>query len=136
MDEYSKPLPTVTPDNEPFWDACKRHLLALQKCKDCDNLRLPGPICPNCLCMEAEWTPLSGRGKLFAWTIIHQRYHKGFAEETPYNVAIVELEEGPRLLTNIVDCANEDLRVDMAVDVVFDDVTEEITLPRFKPNAE
>ena len=76
---------------------------------------------------------MSGRGKLYTWTVIHQRYHPGFAEEIPYNVSIVELEEGPRLTTNIIGCTNDDLRVGMEVEVVFDDVTEEITLPKFKP---
>jgi uncharacterized OB-fold protein len=83
--------------------------------------------------MDSGWVKVSGRGKLYTWTIIHQRYHPGFTEEVPYNVAIVELDDGPRLFTNIVGCENEDLHVGMEVEVVFDDVTEEISLPRFKP---
>ncbi len=105
----------------------------LQKCGDCDTLRHPSPICGNCLSMDSEWVAMSGRGKLYTWTVVHQRYHPGFAEETPYNVAIVELEEGPRLLTKIVDCPNDNLYIGMEVEVVFEDVTEEIALPKFKP---
>ena len=133
MEEYNKPLPEITTDNKPFWDACKRHELSLQKCLNCGCLRHPSPICWNCLSMDSEWVTVSGRGKLYTWTIIHQRYHPGFIEEIPYNVAIVELYEGPRLLTNIVDCSNDDLSVGMELEVTFDDVTDDITLPRFKP---
>ena len=133
MDEYSKPLPEITPDNKPFWDACKRHELSLQRCQDCGHLRLPSPICQKCLSMNSGWVSVSGRGKVYTWTTLFQRYNPAFADELPYNVAIVELEEGPRLITNIVGCNNEDLRIGMEVEVVFEDVTEEITLPRFKP---
>jgi uncharacterized OB-fold protein len=133
MEEYGKPLPEVTPDNKPFWDACKRGELSLPGCLDCGHLRLPGPICPQCLSMKAEWTVLSGRGRLYTWTTIHQRYHAGFAGETPYNVAMIELEEGPRLIANIVNCGNDDLTIGMEVEVVFDDVTGDVTLPRFCP---
>ncbi len=133
VEEYGKPLPEVTPDNQPFWDACKRGELSLPKCLDCGHLRLPGPICPQCLSMSAEWTPLSGRGRLYTWTIIRQRYHAGFTAEIPYNVAMVELDEGPRLIANIVSCDNADLTIGMAVEAVFDDVTEDVTLPRFCP---
>jgi uncharacterized OB-fold protein len=135
LTEYTKPLPAVTPDNEPFWEACRRHELQLPRCRDCAHLRLPGPICPKCLSMEADWETVSGRGALYTWTVIYQRYHAGFAEELPYNVAMVELEEGPRLISNVTGCDNGDLRVGMALEVVFDDVTDEVTLPRFKPTA-
>jgi hypothetical protein len=83
--------------------------------------------------MDSEWVTMSGRGRLYTWTLIYQRYHPGFAEDIPYNVAIVELEEGPRLVTNIMGCSNEDLRIGMKVEVVFEDVTGEIALPKFRP---
>jgi len=83
--------------------------------------------------MNSEWVGVSGRGKLYTWVVIYQRYHPAFAEDLPYNVAMVDLEEGPRLITNIVGCNNEDLCIGMEVEVIFEDVTEEITLPKFKP---
>jgi len=131
--EYSKPLPEVTVDSKPFWDACKRHELTLQRCRNCGQLRNPSPICQKCLSMESEWVTVTGRGRLYTWVVVYQRYHPGFAQETPYNVAIVELDEGPRLVTNIIGCQNEALRIGMEVEVTFDDVTDEITLPRFRP---
>jgi len=84
--------------------------------------------------MNSEWVKVSGRGKLYTWTTIFQRYHPAFADELPYNVAMVELEEGPRVITNVVECKNDDLHIGMEVEVVFEDVTEEITLPKFKPS--
>ncbi len=135
MTEYAKPLPVVTPEDKPFWDACKRHTLVMQKCDSCGTLRHPGPICGHCLDMASDWAPMCGRGKLYAWTVIHQRYHPGFAEDIPYNVAIVELEEGPRMLSNVVECVNDDLLVGMPLEVVFEDVTDDISLPRFRPES-
>ena len=135
MTEYAKPLPEITHDNRPFWEACRRHELSLQRCADCGHIRLPSPICPQCLSMDSVWARVSGRGRLYTWTTIYQRYHPGFAGETPYSVAMVELEEGPRLITSIVGCGNEDLRIGMELAVVFEDVTPEVTLPRFRPIA-
>jgi len=83
--------------------------------------------------MNSDWVRASGRGKVYTWVLIYQRYHPAFAEDIPYNVTMVELEEGPRLITNIVDCRDEDIRLGMEVEVVFEDVTDEVTLPKFKP---
>jgi len=113
--------------------SAKRHELSLQRCQDCGHFRLPSPICPNCLSMNSDWVRASGRGKVYTWVLIYQRYHPAFAEDIPYNVTMVELEEGPRLITNIVDCRDEDIRLGMEVEVVFEDVTDEVTLPKFKP---
>lgn len=83
-----------------------------------------------------KWVESSGRGKLFTWIIMHRKYHDGFAEDVPYNVALVELAEGPYYLTNIVECENDRLEQGMGLDVTFEDVTEEITLPKFRPRTE
>jgi uncharacterized OB-fold protein len=77
---------------------------------------------------------VSGRGTLFSYVIYHRPYHPGFKGELPYNVSIVELEEGPRMVTNIVGIANDELRIGMPVEVIFDDVTEDVTLPKFQPS--
>ena len=102
----------------------------------CGGDRLPGRgRCVDCGSEQSEWAQASGRGKLYSFGIMHQKYHPAFAEVTPYNYALVELEEGPRLITNIVDCPNEELRTDMLVEAVFDAVSEETTLIRFRPRA-
>jgi uncharacterized OB-fold protein len=134
MDEYQKPLPEINDENRPFWEAAQRHELILQKCLDCAQYRYPpAPICPHCLSMKAEWAKVSGRGRVYTWTIFHQVYHPAFKAEVPYNVAVVKLDEGPQLVSTVVDCNDEDLYLDMPVEVIFDEVTAEVTLPRFRP---
>ena len=131
--EYRKPLPRVTADNRPFWDATKRHELALQRCGDCGRFRYPpAPVCPECLSEEAAWTRVSGRGTVTTFVVFHKVYFQSFAADAPYNVVQVELAEGPRLTANLVDVPNGEITVGMSVEVVFDDVTPEITLPRFR----
>ena len=130
---YQKPLPQITDDHRPFWEGCKRHELLIQKCGDCGRVRYPSPICPECRSMKHQWVQAGGRGRVYTWTVFHQGYHPAFEPDLPYNVAIVALDEGPHMPTNLVDIDNEDIRADMAVEVVWDDVTEKITLPKFRP---
>jgi hypothetical protein len=92
-------------------------------------------MCPNCGSWNAEWARLSGKGKVYTYVVAHQPFHPAFASDAPYAVAIVELEEGVRLMSNIVDCEPDDMYIGMPVEVVYDDVTEEVTLPRFKKAA-
>ena len=133
MSPYEKPLPRVTADNRPFWEAARRHQLALQRCADCGRFRYPpAPVCPECLSERREWTPVSGRGTISTFVVFHQRYFASFADAIPYNVIQVRLDEGPRLTANLVDIPNGEIRIGMRVEVVFDDVTPEISLPRFR----
>jgi len=134
MAEYRKPLPIPNEDTKEYWEGAKRHELTIQRCKNCGTYRFPPKaLCHNCLSMETEWEKVSGRGKLYTFTIFHQVYGPEWKEEVPYNVAVVELDEGPRMISNIVNCKNEDLRIGMELEVVFEDVTQDITLPKFKP---
>ncbi len=132
--EYSLPIPVADEASQEFYDGAKDGRLMLLRCSQCDRYRLPGrERCADCWSTEAEWAQASGRGKLYTFGVMHQKYHPAFAEVTPYNYAIVELEEGPRLVTNIVECENDDLRTDMPVEAVFDAVSDETTLIRFRP---
>ena len=134
MTTYNKPLPNVDDVSKGFWDAAKRHELAAQRCKTCNHLIFyPRPACTKCLSMDLEWVQLTGKGRVYTFTIINQAAIPGFMEDVPYVLAIVQLNEGPRITTNIVECKPEDVKVDMPVTVVFDDVTPEITLVKFKP---
>jgi len=133
MTEYSKPVVVPSEDSAPFWAAAKDHKLVLQKCGTCGSFRFPpSPLCPECSAMGGEWTGLTGRGKVFSFVVFHRAYHKGFEADLPYAVALVELDEGPRLISNVVGVPPDQLRCDMPVEVVFDDVTADCTLPRFK----
>ncbi len=131
--DYAKPLPEFTEDNRPFWEGCKQHKLLLQKCSGCGHHRSASPTCPECWSMEHEWVQASGKGMVYSWIVVHQRYNRAFEPDLPYNVAIVELEEGPRLVTNLVEIENENIRPGLPVEVTWDDVTEEVTLHKFKP---
>ncbi|MBI4497004.1 MAG: Zn-ribbon domain-containing OB-fold protein [Chloroflexi bacterium] len=135
---YRKPLPY--PENreftKPFWDAAKRHELVLPRCKQCAMYHFyPRETCPNCFSLDIEWVPASGRGRVYAFTIVHQAAHPAFQEETPYVHAVIQLDEGVRMISNVVGCAPtpEEVKVDMPVVVTFDDVTPEWTLPKFRP---
>lgn len=133
MAEYKKPLPAISPVSRRFWEGCKQHRLLIQRCHDCGAYRhYPRPMCPQCNSMNTDWVEVSGKGKVFTWTTVHHPAHPAFMD-LPYAVVVVELEEGARLVTNVVDCKPEELYIGMPVKVVFEDVTNEITLPKFRP---
>src|SRR5207249_3620489 len=91
------------------------------------------PRCDNCLSADISWVQANGKGTLYSFTLMHQIYHPGFAAEAPYNIAEVDLEEGLRIMTNIVGCSNAGLQIGMPLEVTFEDITDEVTLPKFKP---
>jgi uncharacterized protein len=133
MSEYMKPLPAITAVDKPFWDAAKKHELVAFRCLNCGTFYSQVTECLACENPEMAWVRVSGKGEVYTFGIDHQLYHPAFKGEIPYNVSWVKLDEGPLIMANIVQCKNEDLRVGLPVTVVFDDITEEVTLPRFKP---
>ena len=135
MSEYAKPLPSVDEREKPFWEAARRHELVMQRCLDCGRFRNPpAELCPVCLSSRSEWSRVIGRGTVYSWVVYHRAFHPAFVPDLPYAVALIELEEGPRLFSNIVSCNLKDIHIGMPVEVVFDDVTDEVTLPKFKPS--
>ncbi len=133
MSTYRKPLPRITPDNRPFWEAARRHELRLPRCMDCGSFwHPPGPVCPDCLSDRYEWARVSGRGTISSFVVFHRPYFPSFVDEIPYAVVQVELEEGPRLISSLVDVPREEITIGMPVEVIFDDVTPTVTLPRFR----
>ena len=128
-----KPLPAPSEESKPFWDGCQRQELLLQRCNDCGFFRFPpSNLCPRCMSVNHEWTKSSGKANIFSWQVTYQAFYPAW--DTPYNVAIVELEEGPRLHTNIIGCKNEDIYIDMPVELVFEKVEDQDwLLPKFKP---
>ena len=118
----------------PFFDAAKRRELMVQRCRSCQTLRFPArEICSQCLSREVEWVAVSGRGEVFSYNVMHQVYHPGFATEVPYAVVVVKLDEGAKMISNLVGVAPRDIRIGMRVEVVFEDVSDEVTLPKFRP---
>lgn len=133
MSEYLKPLPTITDENRPFWQGCKEGKLRMQQCGDCGHIRYPiSHCCPKCLSYDFKWKDLSGRGEVFSYVVFYQLYNKAFEKDIPYNVALVQLEEGPRMYSNVVGVDNDAVKVGDKLEVVFDPVTPEVTIPRFR----
>jgi len=131
---YREPLPRLDEESRGYWEALARHELYFQRCRDCGTKRFyPRALCPVCLSSATEWVRASGRGTVYSFTVTYQNQSPGFREELPYVLAIVELDEGVRMMTNVVGCAPDAVRVGMAVEVVFEDVTAEVTLAKFRP---
>ena len=124
------PAPTLTALNAPFWDALKQGHLVFQRCGECGHARLPpSAACPACLSENTHWQRASGRGHIVSWVVYHHAFDERFADRLPYNVALVELAEGPRLFTNIVN--PDGLAIDKAVMLAFEE-DDGLTLPRFR----
>jgi uncharacterized OB-fold protein len=131
---YSKPLPQIDEVNRPFWEATRRRELYLQRCKDCRQVWYPAATnCPKCLSTNFEWSAMSGRGTVWSFIVYHHCWHPGFEKDIPYNVAMIQLQEGPIVITNIVNVPNDGIKVGMSVKVVFEPATEQVTLFKFTP---
>jgi uncharacterized OB-fold protein len=126
-------IPSPTPETQPFWEGTKQGELRLQRCDACAHVYFPPrPFCPKCAGRKVSWFKSSGRGRLFSY-VIHHRPAPGF--KPPYSIAVVELAEGPRMMTNIINCPQtpEALQLDMKVEVAWSKLSDEITLPTFQP---
>ena len=135
--EPDRPLPTpITPEAKPFWDGLREQKLLLPRCGACGHVFFyPRAVCPRCHARDIGWIQASGRGTLHAFEIAHQVFNKAWKIKPPYVLAMVELAEGPRLMTNLVNVEPDPkvITCDMPVRVVFSKLTEEITLPLFEP---
>ncbi len=131
---YEKPLPVIDEESQPFWQAAREHRLAIMRCRDCRRAFFyPRALCPHCHSDAVEWMKASGRGTIYTFTIARRGAGPAFKADVPYVIALVELEEGPRLMTNIVTSDVASVRIGQAVKAIFDDVTDEVTLVKFAP---
>ena len=132
--EYMKPIPVASKETKPFWDAAKQKKLVMPRCTSCGTWRFPvSRHCRACGKPGYEWKEVSGRGTVFTYVTYHRHYHPGFAGELPYVVALVALEEGPRIISNIVGIPPDQVRCDMKVAVQFEQITADTALPKFAP---
>ena len=132
MDSYAKPRPRVDPLNQPFWDHAQAGQLAVQRCEACGDRHFPpSPVCPNCNSDQQAWEIASGRGTLQSWVAFHRAYWPGFGPELPYDVCLIRLEEGPLLVSNLVGGA-AGAKLGAAVEVMFDRVSDDLTLPKWQ----
>ncbi len=131
--DYKKPLPHLDEENRWFFEACARHQLVLQKCSSCGTVRFyPRALCPSCTSSKTDYVPASGRGRVYTFTVTYQNQAPGFRDELPYVMAYVELDEGPRILTNIINTPPGEVKIDLPVEVVFEDIDENLAIPKFQ----
>lgn len=129
---YEKPLPAIDSLNRPFWENAKTGRFVLQACSNCSHVSYPpNPSCPKCLSTELEWREASGKGVLKSWAVFHRAYWPSFERDLPYTVCLVRLEEGPLFVANFAKGMKSEPVVGAAVRVVFEKVTDEVTLPQF-----
>lgn len=138
--DVTKPLPAITTEAKPFWDAAAQQQLKIQRCQDCKAwVWTPRPSCNECGSEKVDWNLMSGRGEVYSFTVIRQvvgrAASKAFEPDIPYVIAWVDLDEGPRLITNIIGCPVEAVTLGMKVTVQFEKASEQIWLPKFKPIA-
>jgi uncharacterized OB-fold protein len=131
---YTLPLPLMERETKAFYDWCAKGELRLQRCSDCRTWRhTPKPMCSECFSERWEWERASGKGSLFAWCVVHDPPSPLFADITPYVGAIIALPEGPRMVSTVTGIGFDALATGMPVEVWFDPVTPEVTLPKFRP---
>lgn len=134
MSGSTTPLPDITPESRPYWEGCRRHELLLQRCGACGALQhYPRGVCATCWSADLAWQRSSGRGTVWTFTVVHRSQAPGFKDALPYVLAYVELEEGVQMLTNLVGCDPARVAIGMPVEVTFEDVTPEVSIPRFRP---
>ena len=134
VDAYDKPVPEPSNESRPFWAGLHEHRLLLQRCTNCFRVRhYPRPVCDACYAMKYDWIEASGRGIVHSWTVTHHAFHFGFKRDLPYVTVVVDLEEGVRIVSNLVDVAPADVRIGLAVEVRFARFDDDLVLPLFAP---
>lgn len=132
--EPSKPLPIPTEDSRDYWEACRRHQLVVQSCNACGKPQFyPRALCSHCFSTDLGWIQASGRGTVYSFTIVHRPPNPAFNAEVPYVIALVDLDEGVRMMSWLVDCDLAAVKIGGAVEVTFRDESAAISLPMFRP---
>jgi uncharacterized OB-fold protein len=130
-------MPRPRPETAAWWQSCSKHKLMIQRCSSCGEFQFyPRIICSSCLSRKIEWVQSAGRGKVLTFTVCRIPVAKAYAADLPYVVALIQLAEGPTMMSNIVNCDPEAVVSGMAVEVVFEDWSDEITVPQFQPESE
>jgi uncharacterized OB-fold protein len=134
MEIPKKPAPVVNPWAKPFWEACREKRLMIQKCKECGKqVFYPRIACPHCFSDNLDWVEASGKGTVYTYSVVMSNAPSAFIKDMPYVIAVIRLEEGVQMLSNVVECKPDDVRCDMPVEVIFEKLDEQFTLPKFKP---
>jgi len=132
--QSSRRLPVPTPETAPYWEACHDHRLLIQKCADCGKYQFyPRSICSHCTSTNIIWVEAAGCGTVISYTIMHRAISEGYAKTGPRVLALIRLEEDVQMMSNIVECDPEQVKIGMAVEVTFEDWSDEISMPMYRP---
>lgn len=127
------PLPIPSIETEPFWKAVQERKLLMPKCDQCGKVTFPPTVaCPHCGSEKFTWTAMSGLGKVYSFVVYHRVYHPSLKEKVPYVVALIELDEGPRIISNIVGMPIDEVTCEMPVSVVYEEVHDGYLIPKFR----
>ena len=134
MKHITRPLPTITQDNEEYWASTRAHATKLQRCNVCSKFwYYPGPVCHYCGAQDWTWTPVSGKGTIYSYSVLERAKGNPFEGDVPITIILVRLEEGPVMMSNLFDYEPEELAIDAPVTMTYEDVNEQVTLPVFLP---
>jgi uncharacterized protein len=132
---FPRPLPSPNPLTAPYWQAAHQGELKLPRCDACEKFHFyPRAACPHCGSTQLTWRRVSGRGEVYSFTVVHRAPSKGFESLVPYTVAVVALEEGPHLMTRLIDAAPDAVHIGLRVTVAFEKQDDETTLLVFRPD--
>ena len=132
--DYVKPIPGASEETLPYWKALTEHKLMLPKCPECGRISFPPrAMCPKCLNFDQVWTELSGKATVHTFSVVYQNGAPGFRDEVPYVVGYVTLDEGPQMMTNVIGIDPKDVKIGQKVEIVYEDIMDDLTIPKFKP---
>ena len=133
MDVVAKHFPRPTPETKAYWEGCRKHQLLLQRCGQCNEYQFyPRVICSHCMSEDLQWEQASGRGRILTFTIVRRAVSEAYEADVPYVVALIQLDEGPTMMSNVVQCNPETLTTGSSVQVIFEDWSKEISIPQFR----
>jgi uncharacterized OB-fold protein len=133
-EQFDKNLPQPTAETAAYWEGCRKHQLLIQRCTQCGHYQFyPRIICTACMSDGIDWVQASGHGRVLSFTVIHRAVSAAYKAEVPYVLALIELDEGPTMMSNVIEMDAENVAIGMPVEVVFEEWSDEITIPKFRP---
>lgn len=128
-----KTQPRPTPETEPYWQGCRDNQLLIQSCSDCGNVQFyPRSICTECMSQNLDWVKASGQATIISYTVMHRSVSKAYCVDGPQVLALVRLEEGPQMMSHVIDCDEDTLSIGLAVEVTFQEWSQDIVMPVFR----
>ncbi len=134
-EQLDKSLPQPTAETAAYWEGCRKHQLLIQRCTQCGHYQFyPRTVCTACMSDGVEWVQASGRGQVLSFTVIHRAVSAAYKAEVPYVLALIELDEGPTMMSNVIEIDAQNVAIGLPVEVVFEEWSDEITIPKFRPS--